>query len=233
MHAVGFGTAYNAFSRELSTFSPATFTLPGASVAAWPGVPDDGFFQMAGVAGNYPVWVSSNSGTISDVDSDASAYPLTSAPDLAMQSSPSKVLYAMVAFADNVTLNYYNRTNGYGGGGLSITSLAPPSSTTFSYSPTTCDRPSPSTDNDYTRHIAAVAGAKLYYAHSVETDPVDTPTFSAWEQAGNVTPASSPDCVVTSDNTLHIVVLTSTGTIAHLYRTGVSGSWTTQDLGAF
>jgi len=85
------------------------------------------------------------------------------------------------------------------------------------------------------RGVAAViAGGKLNYAYSeMDTRPDTVTAFSAWEQVPNVAPASSPDCVVTSDNTVHIVFLTAAGTIAHVYRTGVSGSWTTKDLGTF
>jgi hypothetical protein len=36
-----------------------------------------------------------------------------------------------------------------------------------------------------------------------------------------------------SDNTVHIVYLTQAGTIAHTYRTRISGNWTAADLGAF
>jgi hypothetical protein len=230
MHATGFGTAYNPFARELSTNTPSTFGYIGVSIAAWPNSTDVAYQMAAVPASGTPTWVKYDGATYGayapTVDS-----ALTSAPDIAYQEiipagDPKHV--EMVAFTGNGMV-YFDYSWGYSSGWDANTYWPPPTSTTYSYSPALCTH-SDSTTNDYRRYTAAVAGGKLYSAYS-EID--GTSTFSAWALAGSVVPASSPDCVVTSDNTLHIVLLTSSGTIAHVSRTGVSGSWTTQDLGVF
>ncbi len=235
MHATGFGTSYNAFTRELSTNSPSTFGYIGVSIAAWPNSTDV-TYQMAAVpASGMPSWVTFD-GTTYGGYTPTVDYALTSAPDIAYQQgngdNPNHA--EMVAFTGNGMV-YFDHTSGFGSGWQPNTYWLPPASATYSYSPTLCNHSDPTT-SDYRRYTAAVAGGKLYVAYS-QTDwttaSVDQTTFSAWELSGNSVPASSPDCVVTADNTLHIVILTSTGTIAHVYRTGVSGSWTTQDLGTF
>jgi hypothetical protein len=229
MHAFGFGTAFNPFVRELSANTPSTFGYIGVSIGAWTNGAEV-TYQMAAVpASGTPTWVTFD-GTTSGGYTPTVDYAMSSAPDVAYQKgngdNPNHA--EMVAFTGNGMV-YLDYESGYGSNWYQTYSPAP-DSTTYGYSPTVCNHSDPTT-SDYRRYTAAVAGGKLYSAYS-GTDWSGT-TFSAWTLAGNAVPASSPDCVVTSDNTLHIVVLTSTGTIAHVYRTGVSGSWTTQDLGSF
>jgi hypothetical protein len=237
MHATGFGTSYNPFNRELSTNTPSTFGYIGVSIAAWSNSTDV-TYQMAAVpASGTPTWVAFD-GTTYGGYTPTVDYALTSAPDVAYQegtgSDPNNV--EMVAFTWNGMV-YFDFYSGYGSGWYQNTYWPPPTSTTYSYSPTLCNHSDPAT-SDFRRYTAAVAGGKLYSAYS-QTDWTtgigtgNNTIFSAWELTGNAVPASSPDCVVTSDNTVHIVVLTSSGTIAHVYRNGVSESWTTQDLGTF
>jgi len=180
---------------------------------------------MAGAAGN-PIWVWAPSDDLAP----PAIFPLTSAPDIAIMQGPDSHLL-MVAFA-NAQMVYYDMSYGRSSAWLPASFVSPPASTTYSYSPTICTQ---SANNDFTRHVAAVAGGELYYAHSAKDWPTDgsAVSFSTWQRAGSAVPRSSPDCVVTSDNTVHIVLLTSTGTIADVHRTGVSGNWATTDLGSF
>jgi hypothetical protein len=228
MHATGFGTAYNPFTRELS---PSTFGYIGVSIAAWSNSTNV-TYQMAAVpASGKPTWATFDGSTTGGYTPTVD-YSLMSAPDIAYQrgngDNPNRA--QMVAFTGNGMV-YFDSYSGYGSGWEANTYWPPPASTTYSYSPTLCNHSDDAT-GDYRRHVAVVAGGTLYYAYS-ELDWTNGATFSAWQMAGTVAPASSPDCVVTSDNTVHIVVLTTTGTVAHVYRTGVSGSWRLQDLGAF
>jgi hypothetical protein len=137
--------------------------------------------------------------------------------------------FQMVAFLSDGTMVYHDEVSGRSAS-PSDAFLLPPTSTTYSYSPTLCVYDD-GDQSDLIEHIAVVAGGKLYYTHEGPNNIITSQT--TWEVVPNVAPASSPDCVVTSDNTVHIVLLTAAGTIAHVSRTGVSGSWTMQDLGAF
>jgi hypothetical protein len=237
MHATGFGTSYNPFIRELSTNDPSTFGYIGVSIAAWPNSTDVGYQMAAVAASGTPTWVVFDGTTYGAVTPTVD-YAMSSAPDVAYQrgngDSPNHI--EMVAFSVS-GMAYLDFHSGYAGSWFPNTYWPAPASTTYSYSPSLCNH-SDDTTSDYRRYVAAVAGGKLYSAYSqtdwtTGTNSGDNTIFSAWELAGSGVPASSPDCVVTSDNTVHIVLLTSTGTIAHVYRTGVSGSWTTQDLGVF
>ena len=236
MHATGSvsNTAYNSFIRELSTNNPSTFTYVGVSIAAWTNSTDVRY-QMAAVSGSStivpPTWIVTD-GTTSSSYTPTVEYALTSAPDLALQEGPGDNPHheELVAFTGGGMV-YFDHEWGYGSSWFDNTYWPPPSSKTYSYSPTLCNH-SDSTTSDYRRHIAAVASGRLYYAYS-EPDWSNGPTFSTWELTGNDIPASAPDCVVTSDNTVHIVYLTQTGTIAHVYRKGISGPWNPEDLGAF
>jgi hypothetical protein len=227
MHAFGFGTAYNPFVRELSANNPSTFAPPGASVAAFMGSTDNEY-QMAAAAVSL-VWVDVQPSTPTTTISADVGNQFTSAPDITMQHPSGYYDFQMVAFLSDGTMAYHHEARGMGAGASDAFS-SPPTSTTYSYSPTLCVYDD-GFQNDLIEHVAVVAGGKLYYAHE---GSINNTTFStSWEVVPDVHPASSPDCVVTSDNTVHIVFLTAAGTIAHVYRTGVSGSWTTQDLGGF
>ncbi|HTQ07170.1 MAG TPA: hypothetical protein VMI54_25110, partial [Polyangiaceae bacterium] len=233
MRSTGFGTAFNAFVRDLTTTTPATFNPPGGSVAMWPGEsPTDGRYQMAAAGGN-PIWIFYQSSDFITQISPDNITSLTSAPDIFMQNGSNASHFLMAAFLADGSLYEYDFNWAQSNYWLPTAQVSPPSGKTFTYSPTICAT-SDNGNSDYTRHLAAVAGGKLYYAHSDPGWPSDTsmPTsFSAWETAGTATPGSSPDCFVTSDDKVHIVMLTSTGTIAHIY--GNTGNFTTQDLGGY
>jgi hypothetical protein len=104
--------------------------------------------------------------------------------------------------------------------------IPPPVGKTYSFSPTICTE-SNYTASTFTRHLAAVAGGKLWYSKAVDW----MSSFSAWEQMGTLDVASSPDCTVTTDGTVHVVALSTAATIIDVH--GKSGSWTTTDLGAY
>jgi len=148
-----------------------------------------------------------------------------------MQQTNNPSHFEMVAFMSNGQMVLHDQSFGYSVSWQPSTTWNPPSSTTYQYSPTVCAYTNAST-SDYTRHVAVVASGKLYYAKSgTDWNSDGTTTFSAWAAVGSATPASSPDCAVTSDGTVHIVVLTSAGTVAYVH--GKSGSWLTTDLGTY
>jgi len=224
MHAIGSGTAYNPFVRELSTYSPSTFSPPGVSIAALPGTGSTQYV-VAGSPSPTWIWVRPD-GSMNEVSSDI-GYSLTSAPDIGSHADAdySSVFYESIVAFTAAGLVDYSCGSGAPIGCFTAAVLSPPSSTAFSYSPTLCN----STGSNW-QHIAAIAGGKLYYTYA-PTGSNASSGFSVWELAGDAVPASSPDCTVTSDGTVHIVVLTSTGTIADVH--GNSGSWTTTNLGTF
>ena len=158
-----------------------------------------------------------------------------SAPDIVTQQGSNSAHYEAVAFDKTGQLLFTDWTNAYSPS-YHETRFAPPSSTTFRYSPALCGLSVDSSGAtvDQTRYVAAVTGNALYLTSSTETDWASGATyFQAWTAIGNVIPASAPDCVVYPDNSVHVVLLTSTGTIADVYRTGKTGGWTTKDLGGF
>jgi hypothetical protein len=199
------------------------------SIAVWMGSTDTRY-QLAGAAGN-PAWYFVQSSTQTTLFNPSALYPMTSNPDIAIMSTSNDAHFMFVAYM-NGQMVYHDYFYGKGTGWHPSVLKDPPSGTTFSYAPTICATNYDSSSSDYTRYVAGVANGKLYVA-STDIDWSSTPTtFTAWATAGSATPASSPDCVVTSDGTVHIVMVTSTGTVARIYRKG-SAAWTTQDLGTF
>ena len=82
----------------------------------------------------------------------------------------------------------------------------------------------PNVQGGDTKHVAAVAGGKLWHAELNTTGP----SFSAWEQ---IAPAvtSSPDCAVLRDGSVHVVALGASGNVIEAKgKTGTS--WTVTDL---
>jgi hypothetical protein len=75
-------------------------------------------------------------------------------------------------------------------------------------------------------NLAAVADGKLWYAKTISI----TAGFSGWIQIG-ADVASSPDCAVAGgpDSIVHVVALSSTGSILDVQGKGTS--WGTMDLG--
>jgi hypothetical protein len=232
MHAFGTNGTYNQFVREASSQVPSTFNIPGASVGAWQGSTTDSRFQIAGAGGN-PAWYFIQDATNTTSLTPSALFPMTSNPDIAIGNGSDAAHFMLVAFM-NGQMVYHDYYFGRGTNWMPSTMVDPPSGTSYSYAPTLCQVP-PNTGGDYTRHLGAIAGNKLYVARTDAdwTSNTGAIGITAWATAGSLTPASSPDCVVTSDGTVHIVVLTSNGTIARVSRKGTTGSWTTQDLGAF
>jgi hypothetical protein len=229
MHAFGFGGSFNDFTREVATEMPSTFSLPGMSIAVWMGSTDTRY-QLAGAAGN-PAWYFIQSSTLTTSFSPSALYAMTSNPDIAIKSTPDAAHFMLVAYMHDQMV-YHDYYFGRGTGWEPSVLQDPPSGTAFSYAPTICATNYAASSTDYTRYVAAVANGKLYVANTGVDWSVSPVAFTAWATAGTATPASSPDCVVTSDGTVHIVMVTSTGTVARIYRKG-TGSWTTQDLGTF
>jgi len=238
MHAMGYGTSYNPFTRELADgqWVPFTTFRPGVSIATCTGNPDDRYVVGAtNVLYTYPVWVHmvSNNTLLFNM-SGGTLYDLASSPDLAFQQTRENQHFSLVAFTNTGLLNYRDTINAYSPSSSQVV-VSAPSGTTYAHSPTVCGLSRTASQADpltYQRHLAVVgANGKLYHAPSTTAD-WSSITFDAWKAVGTVAnAASAPDCVVTSDGTVHIVVLTATGTVVDVY--GKSTSWTTKDLGGF
>jgi len=223
MHASGFGTLFNQFSQEMTSSAYST----GVSIAV-PATTENRYDMAAVLVGTIN-WVDvANGGTPAPFAAN-NVNNLTSAPDIAIQIALNSTHFNLVGFDNSAApLVFLDYTIGASGSSWwPPQNVAPPTGKTYSYSPTICTQ-TDIPNNNFTRHIAVVAGGKLWYAASGTWWPT---VFSSWEQASTVDMASSPDCVVTSDGTVHIVALTAAGTIADVH--GKAGSFTTTDLGGY
>jgi hypothetical protein len=218
LHAFGAGTAYNPFVRELpdSTFDP------GPSIASG----GDTTYTLAALASTRPIVYE-----FGGMPSPRQITPITTAtnffrsgPDIAIQPSGGTGLTYFVAFDDAGALAVYYRVlnsgDDYWATGIKLSAPAG----TFAFSPTIC------TENGgygvSSVNLAAVADGKLWYAKTISI----TAGFSGWIQIG-ADVASSPDCAVAGgpDSIVHVVALSSTGSILDVQGKGTS--WGTMDLG--
>ena len=222
MHATGFGTSYNQFSRELS---PSTFGL-GVAVGVTQ-TDTSGAYWLAAVMLGAPTILNVLPGNPSGEITPNFVNQFVSGLDFAEQNGMNSSHTHIVAYDTSAQLAHYHYVVSASPSSWWPPELiAPPVTKTYAFSPTICTE-SNYTAAIYTRHVAAVAGGKLWYANAVDW----LSGFSAWEQMASIDMASSPDCTVTSDSTVHVVALSTTGTVVDVH--GKSGSWTTADLGVY
>jgi hypothetical protein len=219
MHATGFGSTYNQFSNEIPG---STFGI-GVSIGVAQGDTTGRYLRGA---------VSNGMPTIEDVNPSygpSQLIPplvnqLISAPDVAVQWGLNSGTSHIVAYDSSAQLAHYSLHVSASPSTWGIELVAPPVTKTYSFSPAICTESNFST-SVFARHLAAVAGGKLWYSRAADLG------FSAWEQMGSVDVASSPDCTVTSDSTVHVIALTTAGSVVDVH--GKSGSWTATDLGVY
>ena len=221
MHATGFGTAYNQFLPELSS---STFSL---GVAVGVAQADTSGTYVLGAALQLTATISQvTPGIVPSLLSPNLVNPLISAPDLAYQFGLNSGHTHFVAYDTSGQLMHYEYVVSASPSQSSTELIPPPVTKTYSFSPTICTETNYATGN-FTRHLAVVAAGKLWYAEAVAWGE----NFAPWEQMGSIDVASSPDCTVTSDSTVHVVALSTAATVVDVH--GSSGSWTATDLGAY
>ncbi len=210
LHAVGAGTQYSAWARELA---PDTFDTSPAVLANGPSAFTAG---AVSVSGNLTLLGGVSSGTFQAVSFPIHAF--ASGPDL--ESVPRSTYFAAFDTAGKLAL--YT-----GSVGWSSAFLDPPSAGSFQYSPSICV--GPNTSSNWGRpHLVVVAGGRLWYSKSAEASPV---SFSAWEPISDAPVSTAPDCTVTSDGTVHVVALDGNGQM--VYARGISGSFSTSNVRAY
>ena len=219
--AVGFGTAYNPFGREL----PSNSFNPSVGIALDP----VGELLLAGTSSAF--------GLIADQISNGTptALPanpgnaLNSAPDVAWQGSSSSatIFVAAIDSGNQLAVEQY-RASSAGTAWQTPIDLSPPSGTTFAFSPSICVASGEAGGNgNYDKHVVVVVtGGNVWHAVAVTGGSI---AFGAWEQI-DTGATSAPDCTVLNDTTVHVVALHS-GKVTDVY--GNTGSWTKKDLGTF
>ena len=222
MHATGFGTSYNQFSNEIPG---STFSM-GVSIGVIQ-TDTSGGYRRAEVLVGSPGIQDVTPGYTPGELSIPLVNQFVSSPDLAYQVGMNSSHTYLVGHDTSAQLALYHYvTSASPSSWWPPVLIAPPVTKTYSFSPTICTE-SNNTASVFTRHIAAVAGGKLWYSNEVGWGA----GYSAWEQMGSVDVASSPDCTVTGDSTVHVVALSTAGTAVDVH--GKSGSWTTTDLGVY
>jgi hypothetical protein len=218
LHAFGFGTTYNQFTRELS---PAVFTFS-------PTIGDHtGNLVLGGTNGTYGV--ASNAG--SDLALNVTN-PLTSGPDVSAAYDGDQFCnyFYFAAFDDtaHLAMYFFRACSGGASWGTPIF-IAPPPGQQYQYSPTVCRA---SVANAQTGHVFVAAGGSLWYGEVNGSPALGTPpVFTNWESIPNSAVSSAPDCVDLSNGTVHAVALTPTGTVIDVY--GTSGNFAVKEFGTY
>jgi len=221
LHAFGFGTSYNPFTRELSSLavpqSPAIVLSGSGYYMAWAGIsrPPALYYLEAGA---YPI-------EFTPITSLANA--LVSGVDMSRQSS--NVLVAAYDSAGYLAIYPLNLSSAGAEWSATPASLPAPSGV-FALNPTICSESGAS--GSFSINVAAMAGTKLWFAGTARI-PV-WPEFSQW-QVISTEATSSPDCVVlretpTLEAVIHVVTLGPRGTVLDVQGNGAS--WATTDLGS-
>jgi hypothetical protein len=214
LHAFGFGTAYNPFARELSSF---TFD-PGPSIAV---EADEHFFIGVSGPGLFERTSASSFTELTPITTETDAF--RSGPDITVQPAGASAIHYFVAFdaAGKLAIYYYVVSTAPAYWATPVKLSAPVGS--FAFSPAIC------TENGgfgvYSVNVIAAAGGRLWHAttSSITTD------FSPWTMISTDV-ASSPDCTITgADSTIHVVTLSTAGKVVDT--NGKGTSWATIDLG--
>lgn len=219
LHAVGSGTVYNAFQRELSdtTFSP------GPSIYDF----DDTHYTVGalGSASTFPVVYE-----LGDTSTPNQLTPITtetdsfrSGPDIAVQPTGASKHTYFAAFDYGGALAIYDHViSSAGSSWAAPVKLSAPEGT-FAFSPTICVQIGEF--GVYSVNVAAVAGTQLWYANA----PSISSAFSDWTPIA-ADPTSAPDCaIVGADGIVHVVVLSAAGILMDV--NGKGTSWVATDLG--
>jgi hypothetical protein len=219
LHAFGFGTSYNTFRRELAPLlvsqSPSVGLLTDDDLyLSWASraQPADLYDLPAGMA-------ATRYSPITSLTDD-----LVSGSDVSLQSN--SVLVAAFDSQNRLAIYPFSRS---GTSWLDPFKLESPAQT-FAFNPAIC------ADNGFSGSfsidVAAVTGHDLWFASTprIPNGPIQ---FSSWTMI-NDDAGSSPDCAILRANPnldaiIHVVTLSSSGTILDIQGNGTS--WATTELG--
>jgi hypothetical protein len=221
LHAFGFGTTYNPFTRELSptlsTQSPSILSLNNSTnYVAWAGQGQQpALYEFP--SGAAPKELTPITTLVSD---------LVSGVDLSWQA-PS-VLFA--ALDSSGALAIYPLISSSSGENWSDPLTLYPPSQAVSFNPTMCAESGSS--GSFSINVAVVTGHDLWFAATprISTGPIK---FSDWTTIHSDA-ASAPDCTILRANPnleaiIHVATLSSRGTIVDVEGNGAN--WTTTELG--
>ena len=226
LRAIGSGTSYNPFTRELANAGLTSSTWDPSPTVATTGntAPNDArlalFSQGGLLAGALSGATFTGFGSITTATTN-----FVSSADIAVATGTGDTtLVAAFDETNALSVHRYYQSSSQPTWVTPLIQLPAPTGTLYMYSPTVC-----TSDFSGTRmyHLAAVAGGKLWYSSKNVSLGQD---FSAWLSVSSDI-ASAPDCVVTNDNVVHIVALNSNGGVTHHFGSGVS--WTSTDLGTY
>jgi hypothetical protein len=219
IHAIGFGTTYNDFARELTDY----VFIPSPSVAV--GFSD---YLLAGITGAY-VHVTNNYGTsaVDMLPENPTNFPWSGldTAKLATRSSVSNYLAVFDATAQLVL--YENRSQSGGAVWVAPVRFSPPQNNQYEHAPTICTFYEGSTTNEGHVHLAVTAGGKLWHT----TRPLSGTSYPAWQLLADAGVSSAPDCVVTTDGVLHVVALDTTGGVLDVH--GSAATFVVSELGTY
>jgi hypothetical protein len=221
LHAFGSGTTYNPFTRVLdfvtvaqspsiALFENSAYEVGWADQIRGPGL----FTFQAGMSPAELTPIASLSDT------------LISGVDIAKQSS--SVFFA--GFDSRGALAIYPLLRSSGGNAWNDPVKLWPPSGSFAFTPTICAETGLSGSSSV--NVFSVIGSDLWFAGTARVAGLSN--FSSWAKVG-VDAASAPDCVVLRENpsvvdaVLHVVTLTSRGTVVDLHGNGTN--WAATDLG--
>jgi hypothetical protein len=220
IHAFGFGTSYNPFSRlvdpAIASQSPSIALIDNArSFVAWAApMQQPALYDLESAVA--PALLTPIT-TLTD--------EIVSGPDVSIQLSSVFV----AAFDSTKTMAIYPLTSSSAGYNWRdpVRLFAP--AQPFAFNPTICAETGFSGSSSI--NVAAVSGHELWFAGTTRT-PAWPPEFS-WATT-STDAASSPDCAVLretpdQDAVVHIVTLSARGTIVDVQGNGTS--WATTDLG--
>lgn len=222
LHTTGSGSQFSPFSSLLQNQS---FDPPAASVAVLGA--GDSFYMFGAINFGAVVWTVS-SGTFAPLGAiSGQTNSFVSAIHVAVQANDPAQLRLIVGLETSGQLALYGNVLVHGADSWeSPVYLSPPAGRTFGYSPTICV--DTQATNKYTVHVAAATtdgGVWDSYTGNLWGTP-----FSSWEHVGDGV-ASSVDCTMMTDESVHIVSLDASGHIAEFQ--GTPGSWQKTDLGGF
>jgi hypothetical protein len=221
LHAFGSGTTYNSFSRELSSVTVAQ----SPSIALFENTAYEvGWADQIRGPGLFAVRTGMNPVELTPVTSLADS--LISGVDIAKQFSS----VFLAGFDSRGALAVYPLLRSSGGNLWDVPVKLGSPSGTFAFSPTICAETGLSGSSSV--DVFAVIGSEVWFAGTPRLAGLSQ--FSPWTKVG-VDAASAPDCVVLRENpnvvdaVLHVVTLSSHGTVLDLHGNGTD--WLATDLG--
>jgi hypothetical protein len=225
LHATGTGTVYNPFVRVLTdrTMDPSPSIWTNSSDSFIIGATNSPVLFAGEVTSGVVANWNAPYGGVND--------NIKSGPDIAIRASAGNSSTIFAAFDDINFLNahYYLQSSAPAYWYEKVLAIAPPSSTTFTFSPSVCVGNYHGLNTTY--FVATTQDHKLWIrtATGLEFESLS----AAWQQLSDDA-YSAPDCVVSNyGEDVNVVVRTQRDTVMLHKGTGKGTSWISSELGVY